>query len=559
MKVTILVAAILILQVIITPFAISRMTLNPITRSKSVLPGKILFAPVASTQTYMVDDAGNITNTWNSSYWPGFSVHMAYDGTMLRSIHLPNGYIGEGGGGIERYSMGGTLLWQFTYLNDTHCTHHDFAPMPNGNVLMISYEVKSKADCIQVGRINAVEGLFSEEIIEVKPTGPTSGNIVWRWSLWQHLVQDYDPTKPDYGNLSQHPELADINYGGDANDFVHANSIDYNLKFDQILLSVRNFNEVWVLDHSTTTEEASGHTGGKYSHGGDILYRWGNPESYDRGNASDRVFWMQHGVSWVHDGYPGAGHILVYNNGFGGRYFSTVDEFAPPVNETGFYSLEPGKAYGPSGLCWTYSPTPQIYNWHFSNANRLPDGNTLIASGDNGHFFIVTPAGNTIWNYQYWIPPPVGIIFNVCFIPNGTPPTQPKLATEGSFTWNHIKPGDTVQGDFQVKNIGSGTLYWAVNHSSIGFGNWTFSPTLGELTAGKQVDVHVTMIVPDESYHQWEGYIAIYNVGNTSDISFVPVFLKTDLILGKGISLMMHSNMNTLMVKMRLIMKPFHQ
>ena len=58
---------------------------------------------------------------------------------------------------------------------------------------------------------------------------------------------------------------------------MHCNGLDYNSALDQIALSCRGMNEVYIIDHSTTTEEAVGHTGGNAGKGGDILYRWGNP------------------------------------------------------------------------------------------------------------------------------------------------------------------------------------------------------------------------------------------------------------------------------------------
>ncbi len=89
--------------------------------------------------------------------------------------------------------------------------------------------------------------------------------IVWEWYAWDHLIQDYNASKENYGVVGDHPELIDINYGisSSLSDWLHANSIDYNEKFDQILISVHNFNEIWVIDHSTTLEEAAGHTGGR--------------------------------------------------------------------------------------------------------------------------------------------------------------------------------------------------------------------------------------------------------------------------------------------------------
>ena len=60
-------------------------------------------------------------------------------------------------------------------------------------------------------------------------------------------------------------------------------------------------NEIYVIDHSTTTEEAAGHSGGLSGKGGDILYRWGNPQNYQRGNSQDQILISQHSVNWIWD------------------------------------------------------------------------------------------------------------------------------------------------------------------------------------------------------------------------------------------------------------------
>ena len=62
-------------------------------------------------------------------------------------------------------------------------------------------------------------------------------------------------------------------------DWLHTNGIDYNAEYDLIVLSVPRMNELWVIDHSTTTEEALGSTGGRWGKGGDLLWRWGNPRT----------------------------------------------------------------------------------------------------------------------------------------------------------------------------------------------------------------------------------------------------------------------------------------
>src|SRR5690606_15913622 len=107
------------------------------------------------------------------------------------------------------------------------------------------------------------------------------------------------------------------------------NAIDYNPQLDQIMISTREFSELWIIDHSTTTAEAAGHTGGRSGKGGDILYRYGNPAAYNRGTRADQKFFYQHDAQWIEPGLPGAGNILVFNNGWNrvdGSSFSSVIE-----------------------------------------------------------------------------------------------------------------------------------------------------------------------------------------------------------------------------------------
>jgi hypothetical protein len=214
------------------------------------------------------------------------------------------------------------------------------------------------------------------------------------------MIQDYDPTKPNYGVVADHPELIDLNFVHSAPDWNHTNSVAYNAELDQIVLSIHNFNEIWVIDHSTTTAEAGGHAGGIYGHGGDLLYRWGNPRAYRRGVAGDQKLFGQHNAQWIGDGLPGAGSFLVFNNGTT-RNYSSVDEFVSPADPSGNYPLAPGEAYGPAGLAWTYvaSPPQSFYAMNISGAHRLANGNTLVCDGPHGTFFEVTAAGDSVWMY----------------------------------------------------------------------------------------------------------------------------------------------------------------
>ena len=242
-------------------------------------------------------------------------------------------------------------------------------------------------------------------MIEVKPVGVDRGDIVWEWSLWNHLIQDHDSDQANYGTIADHPGRIDINFNlklqhntNRSGDLTHTNAIDYNPDLDQIMLSPRQFNELWVIDHSITTEEAA-------SEKGELLYRWGNPQTYQAGTADDQQLFWQHNTHWIPDGLPGEGNILIFNNGTGlrrlSRYHSSVDEITPPRFDGNAYQKDPHSAFGPDQPAWTYaSKNPKsFYATHFSGAQRLPNGNTLITDGPRGTVFQVTPDGTTVWKY----------------------------------------------------------------------------------------------------------------------------------------------------------------
>ena len=374
--------------------------------------GYTLFGPEYSKYTYLLDMDGKIVHYWKSNYIQGFGNYLLENGDLLRLDEFggDTAFMGGGRAGrVEKFDEDSNLLWEFDYANDEHCSHHDIEPLPNGNVLIIAWESKTREEAISAGRNPEKlqsNALWPDHIVEVEPKGPSDGTIVWEWHVWDHLIQDYDPSKDNYGAVEDHPELIDINYGNTNNDLNHINAIDYNEEFDQILLSVRNFNEIWIIDHSTTTEEVTTHTGGRYDKGGDLLYRWGNPQAYGAGNANDQKFFVQHGANWIEKGCPGEGNILVFNNGDRSRRYSSVDEIIPPVDSNGNYAYTAGTAFGPEEQIWIYTAEnpSDLYSMTLSNAQRLPNGNTLICSANQGLFLEVTPEKNVVWQYQNILP-----------------------------------------------------------------------------------------------------------------------------------------------------------
>ena len=359
--------------------------LGVIKNTDKASPGYTLFAPKHFTKTYLMDNNGMVVNEWESAYEPGQSVYLLENGNLIRCCLTQNKtFIGGGEGGrLEEYDWDGNLVWEYWLSDDQNLMHHDVAPMPNGHILAMVVEHKSMEEAIQAGfnpDMLKDNQLFPDYIVEIEKTGPKSGKIVWQWHVWDHLVQNFDKTKDNYGNVAATPGKVDPNGSGRrAKAFWnHFNSIDYNAELDRIVISCRGNSEIWIIDHGITTEEARGPKG-------DLLYRYGNPSTHKQ--RGQQTLFQQHDSQWIPAGLPGAGNILVFNNGLG-RGYSSIDE------------LNISKS-GSTRLVWRYTdPDPQtFFSQEISSAQRLPNGNTLINAGVHGTVFEVTPEGETVWEY----------------------------------------------------------------------------------------------------------------------------------------------------------------
>ncbi|MFC2148079.1 aryl-sulfate sulfotransferase, partial [Bacteroidota bacterium] len=310
-------------------------------------PGYVMFQPTESTKTYLINLDGEVIHAWEGEL-AIVNQYLKENGNLVRlevDPDFPTFAAGGQAGRIREYDWDGNILWDFEWADEDELIHHDIELLPNGNILAISYEAKSQKDVLEAGRDPkhvTKAGLWPDKIIEIKPSGSTGGEIVWEWHMWDHLIQDIDSTKNNYGVLSENPRKINFNVLGDIyppmteeqvqqgikmgmmtgnatvdnqhSDFTHTNAIAYNAELDQIAISVPAYNEIMIIDHGTTIEEARGSTGGRWGHGGDLLYRWGNPANYGRGSKADRKLFFEHDIKWIPKGYPGEGHLMVFNN-----------------------------------------------------------------------------------------------------------------------------------------------------------------------------------------------------------------------------------------------------
>ncbi len=413
--------------------------------------GYTLMSPCASRTAFLLNLKGEIVHRWEADCPTSGSMILLKNGNLLRlgprerspRFHGP----GVGGGRLEEIDWDGNVVWRYLLPGMERWLHHDVEALPNGNLLLITWQHLEPKEALALGRDSeqvSARGFWVDSVLEIKKVLPASAEIVWQWSARDHLVQDRNPLLANFGSVPDLPGRIDINadhrdrppltleeqrerekierkmralgYSGDEGDegakddskaepnpdWLHTNAVAYNAEYDLIVLSTPHLNELWVIDHSTTTKEAASSSGGRWGHGGDLLWRWGNPRTYGAGQDSDQVLFYQHDPTWLVGDTPGELRLLVFNNGRGrrGDDYSSIDELILPFDPELGFLRQPGQAYGPKAPSWTYSAPDSFYSEFISGAERLPNGNTLVCSGVPGRIFEVTTEGRIVW--EYW-------------------------------------------------------------------------------------------------------------------------------------------------------------
>lgn len=433
-----------------------------ISKTAAATPGYFFFSPLKSATTYLVNMDGEVVHTWESDFGPTGWIYLKDNGHLLRGGRDPLAPVFGGGGQggyMQELAWDGEVLWQHRFATDQYLSHHDVAILPNGNILTIAWEAKTVEECIQAGRNPETipkAGLWPDMVVELEPVGNNDARIVWEWHMWDHLVQDFDESKDNYGKPADHPELLDINWvktlpdpitqeelekrkasdnassnstpENRGSDMFHFNAINYNTKLDQIVLSSPNLDEIIIIDHSTSSAAEASRAGG------DILYRWGNPQNYQRGDSTHQRLAGQHDVKWIPKGFPGEGNLILFNNVVPGSRppYSAIFELSPPLTGKA-YRLEENGRFGPEEPAWTYIAKDSLsfFGPFISGVQRLANGNTLIAEGPRGRFFEVTPEKEIVW--EYWTP-----YAGYVTMPDGTSPQPTGPFTYATFRATHI-------------------------------------------------------------------------------------------------------------------------
>ena len=307
-------------------------------------PGFTLFAPMTGEgMVYLIDIQGNVTHTWKMPYPPGLYGYLTDKGTLLYNGQIPNNtFIGKSpfmGGAVMEADWNGKVLWEIKQPDH----HHDARLLRNGNVLLLcSAELPADIAKRVKGGLAGTEhdGDKIEGDYLVERT--TDGKTVWEWRAWEHMEPaEYPITSPS----------------DTRSEWTHGNGIA-ELPDGNILLSFRNISTVVRINRQS----------------GAIDWKLGAPP-----------------LSGQHAPTPlPNGNILLFDNGpfradTGIQPFSRALEINPNTNE----------------IVWKYQDATShfFFSSRISNAQRLPNGNTLINEGLYGRFFEVTTDGDVVWEY----------------------------------------------------------------------------------------------------------------------------------------------------------------
>jgi hypothetical protein len=425
--------------------------------------GYTLIFPERQSDIFLLNQCGEIVHRWEDAPGarPGSVAYLLENGNLLRSKWLasdPSSISTSGGAGgiIELVSWENEILWTYNIADSTQIQHHDIHFTPQETVMMIVWQKKELDEIVANGfdtLTHTQRDILTDYILEIDPI---TDSIVWEWHAWDHLIQDHDSTKANYGIVADHPERIDINYQEytfGKTDWLHCNSIDYNPILNQVVISSKHFNEFWIIDRSTTSAEATGTSGGNSNQGGDLIYRWGNPKTYDAGETSDRQLFSQHDVQWIDENdinpdYEFFGKIALYNNHIA-TGLSLGQILSPEFDTTTSSYLKSTGTFLPQNFSAAIShpDTSKNYSTAASSIQIIGDGSVIMCAGRQGRTFELTPDGQPVWEYltplKLGNPVPQGT--NLALSENFTFQAQRYMETYPAFIGKTLEPIGSIE------------------------------------------------------------------------------------------------------------------
>jgi hypothetical protein len=400
---------------------------------EKIASGYLLFSAwprlEAHEYTYLVDIDGNVVHKWKTitpeyqgrGYSMEKTARLTETGSIIQGLSTA-GHAYEGERVLQELDWEGNLVWEFSDPREGYRYHHNFKRIWNNHldawtIIFTSQFPMTQEQAVAAGADPSVEwNAAPDGVVEVD----MDGNIVWQWWSLDHVVQDKNPTWPNYGALAEHPERFNLNWGGGLRgDFTHQNALDYNRTLDQIVVNNDRMSELYVIDHGGSFVVGDFEASKALAAGpkGDIIFRWGNPSLYNSGEGpsfnadgnttseGDQQLFHHHDTQWIKEGLPGAGNFLIFENGSrrAGPHRSELLEINPYA---GAYPDAPYlselAAGGPAKqVVWSFTSRQpnSLSSRNISGVQRLANGNTFGIAGRHGHAFQVTPDGEVVWEY----------------------------------------------------------------------------------------------------------------------------------------------------------------
>ena len=363
--------------------------------TEEAFDGYILFENLQNT--YLINNCGEILNTWIGINQTDNHTKFTVDGTMM---YIKNNAVFE-------VDWDGNLINTVTHGDPDLLLEYESILLPNKNYLCLGRRAFSLAEFLAEGYDPG--NAFPSQVDVVVELDRVTGEVVWEWNIIDHVIQERDPNMNNYGVLADNPQLINTDAVNTVDwNFTESfmiNGMDYNPELDQIALSVRKIGEIVIIDHSTTTEEAQGSTGGRYGKGGDLLYRWGNPMNYNRGTQDNRILYFQHNPNWITEG-PHKGKLIMFNNGLARPNtdvnYSSIPIIDPPIDAAGNYMIADGEPFAPLVPNINYDRNDtgtQFFSAYTSGAEVMPNQNIYVTLGQEGKLFEINPDGEIVWEY----------------------------------------------------------------------------------------------------------------------------------------------------------------
>jgi len=303
-------------------------------------------------------------------------------------------------------SFDGTVLWRFDRNQQIQTRdgttlwsarqHHDWqredypagyyspaaAPsIQGGNTLLLTHINHDKPEI-------AGATLEDDRLIEVSP----AGEVVWQWVASDHVEEFGFPPAA----RSAIKAAREVNAARGSYDWLHINSATYvgpNRWFDA---GDRRF----APNHVVISSRQAGFVA-IVGRDGTIVWRIGPDFLASKELTAIRQIIGQHHPHLIPKGLPGAGNLLVFDNGGSSGYGAPT---AVSPDGSGIYQRAGSRVLEINPvtleLVWSYTG-PRFFSTNISSAQRLPNGNTLITEGAPGRLLEVTNDRKIVWEYIY--------------------------------------------------------------------------------------------------------------------------------------------------------------